>query len=140
MCRRAALTAEIPAGAAKKPALTRIAVSTCARQLVILPLLSRIRLKDFGNPWSNQLADMIDSKTLVLTLARYREPDQPRALFELGVTALSLALLWFVMWLSLDVGYWLTLLLAVPAAGFLVRLFMIQHDCGHGAFFRARAV
>ncbi len=42
------------------------------------------------------------------------------------------------MWLSLDVGYWLTLLLAVPAAGFLVRLFIIQHDCGHGAFFRQR--
>jgi acyl-lipid omega-6 desaturase (Delta-12 desaturase) len=30
------------------------------------------------------------------------------------------------------------LLLAVPAAGFLVRLFMIQHDCGHGSFFRRR--
>ena len=44
------------------------------------------------------------------------------------------------MWLSLDVGYWLTLLPAVPAAGFLVRLSMIQHDCGHGAFFCWRAV
>ena len=42
------------------------------------------------------------------------------------------------MWLALDVGYWIGLVLAVPAAGFLVRLFMIQHDCGHGAFFRSR--
>ena len=42
------------------------------------------------------------------------------------------------MWLSLGVGYWLTLLLAVPAAGFLVRLFMIQHDCGHGSLFHGR--
>lgn len=83
---------------------------------------------------------MIDSKTLFVALARYREPNQPRALFELGVTALSLVLLWVLMWLSLEVGYWLTLLLAIPAAGFLVRLFMIQHDCGHGAFFRGRAV
>jgi omega-6 fatty acid desaturase (delta-12 desaturase) len=40
---------------------------------------------------------------------------------------------------SLQYGYWLTLLLAVPAAGLVVRLFMIQHDCGHGAFFRSRA-
>lgn len=47
-------------------------------------------------------------------------------------------LLWLLMWLLLDVGYWTTLLLAVPAAGFLVRLFLIQHDCGHGAFFRRR--
>ena len=42
------------------------------------------------------------------------------------------------MWVALELGYWLSLLLAVPAAGFLVRLFMIQHDCGHGAFFRHR--
>ncbi len=37
------------------------------------------------------------------------------------------------------ISYWLCLLLAIPAAGLLVRLFMIQHDyCGHGAFFRHR--
>jgi omega-6 fatty acid desaturase (delta-12 desaturase) len=42
------------------------------------------------------------------------------------------------MWLSLRVGYWLTLLLAIPTAGFLVRMFMIQHDCGHGSFFQWR--
>ena len=42
------------------------------------------------------------------------------------------------MVLSLDVSYWLTLLLSLPAAGFLVRLFIIQHDCGHGSFFASR--
>ena len=42
------------------------------------------------------------------------------------------------MWAILNSGYWLCLLLALPAAGFVVRLFMIQHDCGHGAFFRRR--
>ena len=48
-------------------------------------------------------------------------------------------LLWVLMWASYYLGFWwLTLLLAIPAAGFLVRLFMIQHDCGHGAFFRHR--
>jgi len=83
---------------------------------------------------------MTDPKTLFLSLLRYREPDPGRALFELSVTALSLILLWALMWWSLGIGYWLTLLLAIPAAGFLVRLFMIQHDCGHGAFFRGRAV
>jgi omega-6 fatty acid desaturase (delta-12 desaturase) len=83
---------------------------------------------------------MIDSKTLFAALMRYREPDQPRALFELAVTLAALVALWILMWLSLKVGYWLTLLLAIPAAGFLVRVFLIQHDCGHGAFFRGRAV
>ena len=71
-------------------------------------------------------------------LGRYREPSFARSLFELTVTALPFAALWCLMWLSLGHGYGLCLLLAVPAAGFLVRLFMIQHDCGHGSFFRRR--
>ena len=37
----------------------------------------------------------------------------------------------------LAVSYWLTLVLAVPTAFFLIRLFIVQHDCGHGAFFRS---
>jgi omega-6 fatty acid desaturase (delta-12 desaturase) len=72
-------------------------------------------------------------------LARYRDPSWPRSILELAITAGSFALLWFLMWAALGVGYWLSLIIAVPAAGFLVRLFMIQHDCGHGAFFRRRA-
>lgn len=59
-------------------------------------------------------------------------------MFELLITAGPFALLWFAMWATLSFGYWVSLLLALPAAGFLVRLFMIQHDCGHGAFFRNR--
>ena len=57
---------------------------------------------------------------------------------ELVITVVPLVLLWILMWATLDLGYWFCLLLAVPAAGLLVRLFMIQHDCGHGAFFRHR--
>ncbi len=55
-------------------------------------------------------------------------------------TAVPFAALWLVMVWSLSVGYWLTLLLSIPAAGLLVRLFIIQHDCGHGSFFRSRAL
>jgi len=85
-------------------------------------------------------SETLDARALSQDLARYREPLRRRALFELGVTIGLLLLSWGLMWAALDVGYWLTLLLAVPAAGFLVRLFMIQHDCGHGAFFRSKAV
>src|SRR3546814_12537768 len=42
------------------------------------------------------------------------------------------------MSLTVEHAYWATLLLAVPAAAFLMRLFMIQHDCGHRSFFRSR--
>ncbi len=80
-----------------------------------------------------------NARALARYLATYREASNARSLFELAITAGALIVLWVAMWLSLGVGYWLTLLIAVPAAGFLVRLFMIQHDCGHGAFFRHRA-
>ena len=79
---------------------------------------------------------MTDPKTLFSALLRYREPDQRRALFELAITAFAAGGALGADVAVAGIGYWLTLLLAVPAAGFLVRLFMIQHDCGHGAFFR----
>src|SRR5512141_1586065 len=47
-------------------------------------------------------------------------------------------LLWYLMVLSLQVSYALTLLLAIPAVGFLVRIFIIFHDCGHGSFFNSQ--
>ncbi len=73
-------------------------------------------------------------------LARYRDPNPTRSLFEIGLTAFPLMAVWATMWASQLTGlWWLSLILAVPAAGFMVRLFIIQHDCSHGAFFRGRA-
>jgi omega-6 fatty acid desaturase (delta-12 desaturase) len=73
-------------------------------------------------------------------LAAYKRPDWRRSVFELVLTATALGGLWALGWLAMHHGFWwLALLLTVPAAAFLVRLFMIQHDCGHGAFFEARA-
>lgn len=54
------------------------------------------------------------------------------------ITIVPFVALWVTMWAALDSGYWFALLLTIPAAGFLVRLFIIQHDCGHGSFFRRR--
>lgn len=71
-------------------------------------------------------------------LQRYRHPDPARSVFELFITLVPFLVLWTAAWAALDVGYWLTLLIAVPAAFFLVRLFLIQHDCGHGALFRKK--
>lgn len=71
-------------------------------------------------------------------LARYREPILSRSLFELAVTLLPFLALWALAWWSLSVSPWLAIALAILNSAFLVRLFMIQHDCGHGAFFRNR--
>ena len=77
-------------------------------------------------------------RALTLSLARYREPRHLRSILEILVTVVPFILLWLLMWTTLQVGYGLYLLLTIPAAGFLVRLFMIQHDCGHGSLFRNR--
>lgn len=65
-------------------------------------------------------------------------PDLNSSLCQLGVTVPLYVGLWVCMYFSLEVSYALTLALAVPAAGLLVRIFIFQHDCGHGSFFRAR--
>ena len=64
--------------------------------------------------------------------------DARRSLFQLITTGTAFAALLVVMAALSHGHYWLTLLLAVPAAGLLVRLFIIQHDCGHGSFFKSR--
>ena len=79
-----------------------------------------------------------EARALAQLLAGYREPDSARGIFELVITAVPFLVIWALMWTVLAHGHWIGLLLAAPAAGLLVRLFMIQHDCGHGSFFRSR--
>jgi len=71
-------------------------------------------------------------------LARYRQPNTARSIVEVAVTSAPFVTCWLAAWWALSISYWLTLVIAVAAAGFMVRFFMIQHDCGHGAFFRRR--
>ncbi|UWQ96945.1 fatty acid desaturase [Rhodobacteraceae bacterium M385] len=73
-------------------------------------------------------------------LAKYREPNHSRSIFEVAVTLAPFTVIWALAWWSLSVSPWLALALAVANSTFLVRLFMIQHDCGHGAFFKNRKV
>ena len=72
-------------------------------------------------------------------LAAYRQPDNLRAFWEIAITILPFAGLWAGMWLVSQISIGLALIMVVPAAGLMVRLFMIQHDCGHGALFSTRA-
>ncbi|MGH8137453.1 MAG: fatty acid desaturase [Steroidobacteraceae bacterium] len=68
---------------------------------------------------------------------RFAKPSLGRALWQLGNTLPTFVILWGLMAWSLVAhwGYGWTLLLALPTAAMYVRLFIIQHDCGHGSYF-----
>jgi omega-6 fatty acid desaturase (delta-12 desaturase) len=82
----------------------------------------------------------VNARDWITILARYRDPSTPRSLFELFVTLGPFLLLWGLAWWSLSISYWLALAIALVNGLFLVRLFIIQHDCGHRAFFRNKNV
>ena len=71
-------------------------------------------------------------------VAKYQQPHAGRAAWQLVNTVGSYVVLWYVMFLSLTVSWWLTVPLAVLAGALLVRVFIIFHDCGHGSFYASR--
>jgi omega-6 fatty acid desaturase (delta-12 desaturase) len=76
----------------------------------------------------------IDTRGLRAALAPFQRPCTRRALWELAATLAPLAVVWSALYVCMAREWWWGLLLAPVAAAFLVRLFMIQHDCGHHAF------
>jgi omega-6 fatty acid desaturase (delta-12 desaturase) len=70
--------------------------------------------------------------------AEYQKPGTLRSLWQLTNSVIPYLCLWYVMYRSLEISYWLTLALSVLAAGFLVRIFIIFHDCCHGSFFQSK--
>jgi omega-6 fatty acid desaturase (delta-12 desaturase) len=71
-------------------------------------------------------------------VAKYQKPAAWRGIWQLVNTLVPYAGLWVLMYFTRGVSYWLTVPLAILAGGFLVRLFIIFHDCGHGSFFKSR--
>jgi acyl-lipid omega-6 desaturase (Delta-12 desaturase) len=80
-------------------------------------------------------ADETAWKQIVL---QYQKPSRWRALWQIADTIVPYVGIWFLMYLSLMVSWWLVLPLALLAGMFLVRLFIIFHDCGHGSYFKSR--
>ena len=70
-------------------------------------------------------------------IAPFQAPSVGKAVVQLASTVLPYFAILAAMYLSLYLSVWLTLLLVVPAAGLVVRIFIIQHDCGHDSFFRS---
>jgi omega-6 fatty acid desaturase (delta-12 desaturase) len=87
-----------------------------------------------NTPGNSSTPDVADWKQIV---AEYQKPSTLRALWQIVNTVGPYALLWYLMYLSLAVSWWITMPLAILAGAFLVRVFIIFHDCGHGSFFKS---
>ena len=73
----------------------------------------------------------------IRVVLKYRDPDPVKSWWQVINSAGSYIIFWVLMVLSMKISYWLTFALSVLAAGFLVRVFIIFHDCGHGSFFKS---
>ena len=68
----------------------------------------------------------------------YARSDLGRSLFALATSVVPFLALWALMFAAFHVSYALVLLLSFPAAGFMVRTYILFHDCVHGSFFASR--
>jgi len=72
-------------------------------------------------------------------VAQYAQPDVRISIWQIinsvGGFFLGLTVMYFSL---IHIGYWLALLFSIPTAGLLVRIFIIQHDCGHGSTFKSK--
>src|SRR5437867_152694 len=87
------------------------------------------------SPETNRRADALAWKQIV---AKYQEPSFWRALWQMINTLGPYGLLWYLMYRSVAVSWWIAVPLGMLAGAFLVRVFIIHHDCGHGSFFKSR--
>lgn len=71
-------------------------------------------------------------------ISRYNIPDPVISWWQIINSVGSYVILWVIMVKTIEISYWITLLLSVLAAGFMVRIFIIFHDCGHGSFFKSK--
>jgi omega-6 fatty acid desaturase (delta-12 desaturase) len=81
-----------------------------------------------------------NDKSWQKVIMKNNQPDTRKSVWQLINSIIPYFILWFLMVVSLQVSYILTLLLAVVTAGFMVRIFIIFHDCGHGSFFKSKKV
>lgn len=84
-------------------------------------------------------AEPISTTQLQRALLRFAEPRALGSATQLLGNLAAYCLLWVAIWYAAKLSLVLAFLLVLPLAGFVLRVFSIQHDCGHGAFFRSRA-
>ncbi|MCK9858901.1 fatty acid desaturase [Paenibacillus sp. ATY16] len=71
-------------------------------------------------------------------MAPYEKSHARTSILQILNTVLPFVLLWYLAYWALDISYWLTLALSVVAAGFVIRIFILFHDCCHQSLFKSK--
>ena len=113
---------------------------TNSAKLIDGPSVNTVKLQKHAiDSFKNTAPAPIDPRQLMRDLQAFRDPQPSRSGWELAITLLPFLALFALIAIAVEAGY-LAMLAATPLAGlFLLRLFIIQHDCGHGAFLPSRA-
>jgi omega-6 fatty acid desaturase (delta-12 desaturase) len=93
-------------------------------------------MKDDSTPTAGKR--QADASVWKEIVAKYQTPSNGRALWQTVNTLGPYLLLWYLIYCSVAVSWWIAVPLAILAGAFLVRMFIIHHDCGHGSFFESR--
>ena len=83
-------------------------------------------------------ASRLPGRSLLRRAATFQAPVLAHSVWQFASTGAAYLAILALMYVAYHISPWLSLALVLPAAGLVVRLFIIQHDCGHGAFFRSR--
>lgn len=94
-------------------------------------------MADGAMPSTDRSKLRAERDALIVGLDDFQISSPIRSSWQLSSTLLAYVAAMTLMYLALPVSVWLSMALALPAAGLIVRLFVIQHDCGHAAYFRS---
>ncbi len=108
----------------------------------VLRRAARVRLEarslaDTRQGCTDRELDRTERQKLLANLAKFQGPSAWHSVLQFASTALAYTVAVAAMYAALKVSVWLAVAMSIPAAGLVVRLFIIQHDCGHGSYFRS---
>jgi omega-6 fatty acid desaturase (delta-12 desaturase) len=82
----------------------------------------------------------VENKSAKNKIKSYQKSDWRKSTWQIINSVIPFLTIMIAMYWSLQYSYLITLILAIPAAGFMVRIFIILHDCGHGSFFKSKRI
>jgi omega-6 fatty acid desaturase (delta-12 desaturase) len=85
-----------------------------------------------------QAPDAIDARQIQKDISQFQQATRLKSTWQLVNSLIPYAALWYLAYEALSVSFWLALPVTILASGFLIRIFIIFHDCGHGSFFRSK--